>query len=210
MSEIVSRLGASPDTAAQDSVLRLAAKPLLVTGRSGCGKSTICRTLNGMGVFAFDADEIEGLAGWFCVKSGLPVEVDASYPVDKHVTQWRWNETVLQDFLSARKPAVLCGSADNQLDFYRYFSEIVLLSLRPDEHKRRLQLQETGGKHSTIDMAKQVVTEQKVLLEKLRRRNAFIVNADRESTLVCETIIGILKLRQHTETRPGSGRVRFG
>lgn len=157
---------------------------LLVTGRSGSGKTTICGALQEMNIPAFDADHIDDLADWVDLKTKLPAEVDYGLPIDKRRVGWLWAKPVLEEFLSAHRTAVICGSSDNQLDFYRSFDKVVFLSLPPDEQIRRIQSRGEHDYGKAPGMAEQIVREQDVLLRKSRDLGAIIINANRSPRLV--------------------------
>ena len=166
---------------------------LLVTGRSGSGKTTICNLLQEMNIPAFDADHIDDLAGWVDFGTKLPAEVDYTLPTDKRKVGWLWARPVLEEFLSAHSAAVICGSSDNQLDFYRSFDKVVFLSLPPDEQIRRIQSRDEHGYGKAPGMAEQIVREQDVLLRKSRDLGATIINANRSPRLVALDISKYLR-----------------
>ena len=53
---------------------------MLITGRSGSGKSTVYRELRRRGLPAFDTDRVAGLARWVDAVSLKTVEVEADKP----------------------------------------------------------------------------------------------------------------------------------
>ncbi len=166
---------------------------VLVTARSGAGKSTVCSTLQEMNFPAFDADRIDGLAGWVDVRSGHPTEVDYSKAIDKRKTKWLWAEPVLNDFLAANDSSILCGSADNQVEFYPLFDRVIFLSIPPAEQLRRIHSRAEGEYGKAPGMAERIVTEQARLLVQSRELGATIMNAHRPPEAIASDISKHLK-----------------
>lgn len=152
---------------------------ILVTGRSGAGKTAVCTALQEMNFPAFDADRVEGLAGWVDVRSGRPTEVEYSQPIDKRNTNWLWAKPVLKDFLAANNSSILCGSADNQLEFYPLFDRVIFLKVPQDEQIRRIHSRGEGEYGTAPGMAERIVAEQGQLLVQSRELGAVIMNAHR-------------------------------
>lgn len=166
---------------------------LLVTSRSGGGKTTICNTLQEMNIPAFDADRIDGLVGWVDLNTKLPAEVDYSQLINKRKVGWLWARPVLEDFLSVHKTAVLCGSSDNQLEFYQLFDKVIFLSLPREEQLRRLDERTEHDYGKTPGMAEQIVREQDLLLRQSRDLGAIVINADRTPRAIALDIIKHLR-----------------
>ncbi|HZM64486.1 MAG TPA: AAA family ATPase [Candidatus Saccharimonadales bacterium] len=110
----------------------------LITGRSGTGKTTVCKELQRQGYCAFDMDRVEGLAGWVNPKTGSPVKVDYSKPMDLTQNAWHWNAPVLSKLLATHDELFMCGSAHNQLDFHYLFDKVFVLVLPPKTQRRRI------------------------------------------------------------------------
>jgi broad-specificity NMP kinase len=111
---------------------------VLITGRSGSGKSTVCRELMRQGYAAFDGNNIPGLARWIDMSNGKPVRFNSSGMVDKNQTQWQWDEQLLADFLQKHSDVFVCGSADNQLALHHHFDKVFVLTLPPELQRQRI------------------------------------------------------------------------
>lgn len=106
---------------------------ILLTGMSGVGKSTVIARLRELGYQAVDMDE----TGW------------SEYREDG---EWVWREDRVETLLSSMtedEVLFVSGCAINQVKFYAYFDEIVLLSAHPDILVERLTTRTNNpyGKH---------------------------------------------------------------
>lgn len=165
---------------------------ILVTGRSGSGKSTMCSILRRWNIVAFDGDEIEGLAGWTDLKSGKRVDVDYGRLIDKRYLGWLWDETVLSDFLANNPTSVLCGSADNQTEFYTLFSKVIVLDVTPKEQIRRINNRPDGGYGKAKGMTEFIAREQAALRIRSAEMGAIILNANRPPEEIARDIRQLL------------------
>lgn len=161
---------------------------LLVTGRSGSGKTTACNELQKMGFLAYDADRVDGLSAWVDTKTNLPTTVDYSRPIDKRKVGWSWNKAVLRDFLSERDDLILCGSADNQLEFYPLFHKVIFLSLSAEEQVRRIKSRAEHDYGKAPGMSEQIVREQAQLRVQSEQLGAIIMNAHRDPKAIALAI----------------------
>lgn len=161
---------------------------VLITGRSGTGKSTICRELLDRGFTALDADRIEGFVGWFDLDTLQKVEVDYTEPIDKSKVGWLWQHEAMKALVAKYDDLYLCGSADNQLDFYKYFDNVFVLDLPPEIQKSRIlhRTEHDYGRHPA--MLETIITEQRQLVEKSREFGASIVDAESSPSQLFEII----------------------
>ena len=161
---------------------------VLITGRSGTGKSTICRQLIDRGFSALDADRVEGFVGWYDLRTRKKVVVDYSKPIDKTKVGWLWQHEAMKALVAKYDDLYLCGSADNQLDFYKYFDNVFVLDLPPETQKQRIsqRTEHDYGKHP--DMLETIITEQRQLVEKSRELGASIIDAESSPSQLFEII----------------------
>lgn len=162
---------------------------ILVTGRSGSGKSTVCLELVKLHAPAFDADRVEGLAGWVDVRTGEPTSVDYTKIIDKRTVGWFWDRPVLENFLAERDTTVLCGSADNQPDFYELFGKVIFLAVPADVQAERIMSRAEHDYGQAPGMVEQIVREQADVLGKLREYGATILNANRPPGAIARDIL---------------------
>lgn len=117
---------------------------MLVTGTPGSGKTTLVRYAKNKGDNRFfDADEIPGLCEWREFKTGKVLGLVSDH---KETGQdnwykkygWYWIEGRLKQFLADNPNAIICGSAENIADCYKFFSKIILIRVTKDQLLRNL------------------------------------------------------------------------
>lgn len=163
---------------------------LLVTGRSGTGKTTIHHELLKHSVNSVDADRAAGLASWVDRKTLQPVRVDYSHPIDTTKVGWYWAKTALEAIMAESENIVLCGSAHNQLDYYDCFDKVIFLDVSPQEQARRILARTEHNYGQTTGMVERILREQSILKTASMVRGAIIMNANRP---VSDTALSIIK-----------------
>ena len=149
----------------------------LITGRSGSGKTRICSELNNQGYQAFDGDRVPGLAGWIDVKTGQSTIVPDYESVEPTVTAWNWDTGVLKQLLSRHSRLLLCGSADNQLEYHELFDQVFILTIPPQEQRRRLLARTEHAYGKSEVMQERIITEQAEFVLQALELGAIAVDA---------------------------------
>lgn len=112
---------------------------ILVTGTPGSGKTTLVKYAKGKGDDRFfDADEIPGLCEWREFKTGKVLGLVSDH---KETGQdnwykkygWYWIESRLKQFLADNPDAIICGSAENIADCYKFFDKLILVRVTKDQ-----------------------------------------------------------------------------
>jgi broad-specificity NMP kinase len=160
----------------------------LVTGRSGTGKSRLCRELLSLGQPAFDGDRIPSLAGWVDTATGLSTQVDYSKPIDKAISQWRWNADILHEFLRTHSRAIICGSADNDLSFFGAFDHVFVLDVPPDIQRARIMGRTEHDYGKLPAMQDAIVAEQQTFLAAALRMGAAALDATQPPAILAQQL----------------------
>jgi len=162
----------------------------LITGRSGSGKTTIYNELRHRGYNTLDSDRTPGLAGWVDKSTHLPVHMDYTNPViDRDRYAWDWNKNVLETLLNESKNLLLCGSAHNQLELHPLFDAVFVLTLTPEEQRRRIlvRTEHDYGKHPI--MQEKILAEQKEFVQAALETGAMPIDTMRPIHEIVEDII---------------------
>lgn len=161
----------------------------LVTGRSGTGKSTLREEFSNRGLTTFDGDTYPNLAGWVIKATGESTDVDLNEPIDLERIGWYWNREVLASMVKQHPNALLCGSADNQLELFDMFDGVFVLTLDPEVQRQRI-LKRTShdyGKHP--DMQDLVLAEQKEFARQAVQAGAVQIDAGHPTEQVADKIL---------------------
>jgi shikimate kinase len=115
-------------------------KRILVVGMAGTGKTFISKFLSNLGLKAFDADEVDGLSGWFDKTGNKVLPKDLSISELKGL-EWNWNQEILEDLLKRSQPegVLLFGVSSNWYKFLNLFDKVFFLDLDGAEIRKRLQ-----------------------------------------------------------------------
>jgi dephospho-CoA kinase len=161
----------------------------LVTGRSGTGKSAICRELQNQGYTAYDGDAVPDLAGWENVQTGE--RIGKQYPGHDHVGKfkWEWDEAVLAKLLDQPGVVFLCGSANNALSFMDRFEKVFVLDIDEEEQRRRINSREEHDYGKDQAVQDSIIAYQKETVALARQHGATIVDANGTVKQVVEDIL---------------------
>jgi hypothetical protein len=105
---------------------------LLVTGAPGSGKTALAEYAVRAGYNNFfDTDKVPGLCEWREYSSGKVIgsveDIEPQGGDSWYKTYgWYWRTQKLAELLQTPNP-VICGSADNIMEFYGLFDQIILL-----------------------------------------------------------------------------------
>lgn len=166
---------------------------VLITGRSGVGKSTICRELQRQGWPGVDSDRVPELCSWRNPQTNAIVTFDSSQVIDKSEVAWTWDETTLRNLLNEKETIFLCGGADNQLRFHDLFDAVFVLNVSPELQRQRI-LSRTEHDYGQLPaLQDQILKEQDLLVKNASSSGAIILDA----TPKPEEIVAIILKRVH-------------
>lgn len=165
-------------------------KNIFVTGISGTGKTTIARVLERRGIRSISIDEVPGLCVWINKLDGKKVDYEAVLDqsfIDSHM--WVCDVEQLKRMLNEGNGSVVFGHAENQSDFLYLFDKIILLQCTPSTFTKRIMERQDNdfGKNETAQ--KYLLSTYKDFEEKMLRKGAISVNAERPLEEVVESII---------------------
>ena len=115
---------------------------ILITGISAAGKSTLYEELLQQGYDAYDIDADHQVAYSIDVRTG---EKDVTVPkprprdwADNH--HWIWDGENLKNYLEthAEHDLFVCGTGDNEMEFYGWFDKLFVLTLDMETLTHRL------------------------------------------------------------------------
>jgi shikimate kinase len=121
-----------------------------ITGISGAGKSEVCKQLNRLGYWAFDADW-DGISAWYDANGALvdtpPRDIWRTHEWQT-THRWCYSRERLEH-LAAKAVATtvfVCGAAANENEIWDLFSRVICLFLdNEDELQRRLSERSDEG-----------------------------------------------------------------
>lgn len=166
---------------------------VLVTSRSGAGKSSLSRELQTRHMIAYDADIVPGLAYWYSLNDHQ--NLGKIFPTDYNpdAYDWRWDKATLVDLLHVDTDVIVCGSADNAAEFYSLFDRLYILTVEPQEQRRRMTARGDkgyGGDDAVIQ--ERVVAEQAQLEAAAGRIGAIILDSNIPITKVADNLLADL------------------
>lgn len=109
-----------------------------ITATSGVGKTTVTDELRARGYTAYDTDNVPGLTRLEIKETGEPAEWPKGY-VDWSYYSWNLQQEMLDEVLNSSESVFLSGLCGNQPDFYTRFGKLIVLTIDPEEHERRLR-----------------------------------------------------------------------
>lgn len=168
----------------------------LITGRSGSGKTTICKELVRQDYHCFDGDQIEGLASWVNPKTGSPVIVDPKLPINPVKEAWNWDASTLSKLLNSQKgDFFLCGSAHNQIDFHHLFNKVFVLVL-PAEIQRQRIMERTEHDYGKLpEMQSRILAEQVEFVKEATALGALQIDATKTPKEIIRQILAHIHAR---------------
>lgn len=123
---------------------------ILITGRSGTGKSAVREQLIARGLTAFGTDE-DGISAWIENYSGQRVETPArkvwQSPEWQSTHTWVMQRDRLED-LAARHPdtaVFICGGGANVWEVLDLFTSVICLAVRDEEVIRKRVAERSGN-----------------------------------------------------------------
>jgi broad-specificity NMP kinase len=162
---------------------------ILVTGTPGSGKTTLTQYAKSVNDKRFfDADEISKLCEWREFETGKVLgyvteqkETDLDEWYKKY--GWYWRQDAMNDFLTKTPQAILCGSAENIVDFYPSFDRIIILKKTIDELLNNLASSDRNNPFGkTPDQRKNFMNWQEYLIKEAEKFHPIIIEGNDTSS----------------------------
>jgi len=168
---------------------------IFVTGMSGVGKSTLCNYLKQLKYNAFDLDDIPGLCELYH-PNGERVRADEKRTeLNMLETDYLCDTKALSEHIGSHKGQTFYfGYVDNFSEVARKFEQIILLTVTPEENKRRMSIR------TTTDFAKDEKTQNELLAFKdeweslVRKHNAIVIDASKDTAELANKMLGVLDI----------------
>jgi len=149
--------------------------PLLVTGPSGVGKSTLCGALRDLGVPTFDFEDA-GLARWIDADG---TRMPDPGPGDRTGLRWVVDRRLLATHIAERRPVVVTGAAANLVNCLVSFRGAIYLDASPPVLQDRLRTRTKAHAYGSVASERQQVLElAPAVRRQFERRGALVVDAD--------------------------------
>lgn len=140
---------------------------VLIMGSSGSGKTFLSKEFSRLNVNSVDADEIEGLHGWYNWKNEkvrFPRDADKDF-LDNH--EFLWDRAVLKDFLDKNPDIYFFGMSGNVFEMLDLFDKVYYLNIPADTILARLDHPSRTNPMGKTDYQKQAILEWEKQIRKL-------------------------------------------
>ncbi|OGH11356.1 MAG: hypothetical protein A3B38_00825 [Candidatus Levybacteria bacterium RIFCSPLOWO2_01_FULL_36_13] len=142
---------------------------ILIIGTSGTGKTYLANEFGKKGVNAFDADEIDGLHGWYNWKRERVRFPDNAGPEFLENHEFLWDKKFLEDFLKQYKDVYFFGNSGNVLEVKDLFDKVYFLDVPEEVIVERLDHHSRENPMGQTDYQKQKVIEWQRYTEKIAK-----------------------------------------
>ncbi len=167
-------------------------KKVYVTGIAGTGKSTVLKKLKEKGFCTIGTDETLNLCHWVNQKSGKAVKEETALTeefVSSH--DWLCDIKFLQELIDRKKEDIVfvLGITGNQEQYLDNFDKILCLTARPEVFLERInnRIDNDFGKEKKVQ--KRLLGWYKEYEDKMSKRGATIINAEKPIDEVVEQIL---------------------
>lgn len=171
---------------------------ILVIGAPGSGKTSLVEYAREQGYDNFfDTDDIKGLCEWREYATGMVIgDVNTVEPVGGETwyktNGWYWLPSKIDELLNSTDNPIVCGSADNVMDFYGHFDRVVLLyKSREDIVHNLLQPGRKQANGKDPKHHDRILKWQEKLLESSRSYDPLLITENNTSTVFKKIIEAI-------------------
>ncbi|MBU3896592.1 MAG: AAA family ATPase [Nanoarchaeota archaeon] len=166
-------------------------RSILITGVAGSGKSAICKELKKLSYKAHDIENIRGLFTMIDKTTGKPTKDYDNYDfkkVKKH--DWVCDKKKLKRLIKKNSGLVFyCGIGSNTIDIIPFFDKVFLLKANRKNTCERLTKRTSNDFGRTAEVQKWIFTWKKWWEDKMIKRGAIVINANRDIKEITSNII---------------------
>lgn len=164
---------------------------VLITGRSGVGKSTTIRELQKRGYFVYDTDDMPAVSRLEIKATGEPADWPKGY-VNWDYYAWRWQKGPLENLLNTNTDVIIGAIMTNQQDFYYLFDLIIVLTIDAVTLRNRLTNRTEHTYGNDIQNIERSVTKHQQSQKKLQTIDTVSVDNGRPTAVVADDIVGLI------------------
>ena len=169
----------------------------LITGASGSGKSTLAHYLANEGYDAINLDRYDEVYNWVDDEGNPAPYLDERNPtwVAKHRRVWddyRMREMVKA--IQSKESVFVCGSADNQNDYYEIFDRVFALMITPGELLRRVNRDRRNRFRREYNAQRYFAERLEVRQQRLTEKGAIPIDGSREPQAIIDEIMTHLEI----------------
>lgn len=163
-------------------------KKVLITGPSGSGKTYLTAYFNKQGKNSVDADEVEGLSGWYYgdQKVEYPINADKEF-LDNH--SFLWDRSFLDNYLKQVDEIYFFGMSGNAFELSSLFDKLYFLKTSQETLAERLRHESRKNPMGKTDYQLKNALAWALKIEKKAQNLGFImVDAGQSAEEIYKTI----------------------
>ena len=164
---------------------------VLITARSGVGKSTIIHELSDRGCTVYDTDEMPEISRLEVKATEEPTKWPLGY-VDWDYYGWNWQGPELDKLLNTSNGAIIGAIMSNQQNFYHLFDITIVLTCTSETLRKRLLHRTDYTYGNNIENIERSVMRHAIKQAVLTTQASFAVDNERPPVVVANDIIRIM------------------
>lgn len=168
---------------------------ILITGMSGVGKSTLCTHLKQIGYTAFDLDDIPNLCKLYHSNGKAVSDDENRVKLNMLEIDYLCDTTALEKHIESQLNHVFyVGYVDNFSEVAKYFDQVFLLTITPEENKRRMSIRTTTDFATDEKTQNELMEFKEEWEESVKDYGATAVDASKETESIANDILEILNI----------------
>lgn len=164
----------------------------LITGRQGCGKTTVIKQLQQLGFTAYNTDDLPEATKLQNIESGEVIEWPKT-AVDWTKYAWNWQKPEIERLLASSDTVFLGGVVSNQKDFYPLLDTVFILTVSEQSLRGRLQSHEHESHHLPGEIDR-IINNHTAKQQQFIDDGAVPINGERSASEIADEILQQIKL----------------